>query len=183
MDNASCSSSLFNFLTATENRQSSRQQDLPSGLDEFKHTLIKATEQEILKSLLNTNDIYQVTTLKFRAIDRLQHTLVQTTGKQVTTQHNDSDALKKLLAEMKQVVMDKVVQQQPVILQDVTKQTVFDARIQQSNPLSGALSLLAAITTTATDEVAHSRKPSIITINREVKITANLKRTRIDADF
>ena len=148
MDNASCSSSLFNPLTATENRQSSTQQDLPSGLDEFKHTLIKATEQEILKSLLNTNDIYQVTTLKFGAIDRLQHTLVQTIEKRVTTQHNDSDVLKKLFVQMKQVAMDTVIQQQSVILQDVIKQTVFDARIQQSNPLSGALSPLAAITTT-----------------------------------
>ena len=183
MDNPSCSSSLFNSLTETENRQSSTQQDLPSGLDEFKRILIKATEQEILKSLLNTNDIYQATILKLGAIDRLQHTLVQTIKKQVTTQHNDSNALKKLFAEMKQVVMDTVVQQQSVILQDVIKQTVFDARIQQSNLLSGALSLLAAITTTATDEAAHSRKPTIITTNREVKITANLKRTRIDADF
>ena len=111
MDNAGCSSSLFNSLTATENRQSSTQQDLPSRLDEFKHTLIEATEQEILKSLLNTNDIYQATTLKFGAIDRLQHTLVQTIEKQVTTQHNDSDALKKLFAEMNQMVMDTVVQQ------------------------------------------------------------------------
>ena len=36
---------------------------------------------------------------------------------------------------------------------------------------------------TATDEAAHSRKPTIITTNREIKITANLKRTCIDADF
>ena len=152
-------------------------------MDKFKHILIKATEQEILKSLLNTNDIYQARILKFGAIDRLQHTLVQTIKKQVTTQHKDSNALKKLFAEMKQVVMDTVVQQQSVILQDVIKQTVFDARIQQSNPLSGALSLLAAITTTATDGATHSRKPTIIITNREVKINADLKRTCIDADF
>ena len=178
-DNTSCNSYLLNSLTATERRKLSTQQDLPPGLDELKHTLIKATEEEIRKSLLNTNDIYEAATLKTGAIDRLQDTLVnlQTIEKQVTTQQNDSDALKKSFDELKQAIVDTVVQQQFTVLQDLIKQTVSDALLHHSN------SPAATSTTTATNEAAHSRKPTTIITNREVKITADLKRTRIDADF
>ncbi|CAF2629331.1 unnamed protein product [Rotaria sp. Silwood2] len=148
------------------------QEKLSSSFERLENSLINTAEQELRNSLINSNDVYQSTTLNVGTIDRLQDTLIQTIQKHVTKKKDDSNELNKLFAELKQVLVDTVVQQQSTLLRDVIKQTVFDALAQQKNPIEAA-GLPAR----------HQRKPIIIATNCEVKIAADVRKTRIDSAF
>jgi hypothetical protein len=139
--------------------------------DELERTLIATTEQELRKSLLRTS-------LNMNTIDQLQDTLVQTIERHVTKKKDDSNVLNSLFADLKQVLIDALVQQQqqPVISQDVVKQAVLDALSEQKK--SGA-NLLTKTTT----EFTTQRRPITLATSREVKITADLKQTRVNAAF
>jgi hypothetical protein len=139
--------------------------------DELERTLIATTEQELRKSLLRTS-------INMNTLDQLQDTLVQTIERHVTKKKDDSNVLNHLFADLKQVLVDAIVQQQqqPVISQDVIKQAVLDAISEQKK--SGA-----NILTKTTNELTTQRRPITLATSREVKITADLKQTRVDAAF
>ncbi|CAF0851961.1 unnamed protein product [Didymodactylos carnosus] len=165
---------LINSLKRTITGTSNSQTQLSSNFEQLERTLIETTEREIRQSLLKNDAIHLTTSLNTNAIDRLQDTLVQTIEKHVTTKNDDSHVLTKLFGELKQVLVDTLLQQQPTLLQDMIKQTVVDALSQQQN--------VALVPTTNTRMISH-RKPITIATNREVKITADLKRTRTNAAF
>ncbi|CAF3464109.1 unnamed protein product [Rotaria sp. Silwood1] len=172
--------SLVHSMRPTISGTSSSKEQLLSNFERLEKTLVTTAEQELRKSLLNHNDIYQSATLNVGTIDRLQDTLVQTIQKHVTKKKDDSKDLNKLFAELKQVLIDTVAQQQSTLLRDVIRQTVLDAFNQQQSSTETAPLPPPSSTTT---RVTHQRKPIIITTSREVKIAADLKRTRIDAAF
>ncbi|CAF1183065.1 unnamed protein product [Rotaria sordida] len=161
-------------------RTSYSHEQLPSSFERLENALIKTVEQELRKSLLNNNNNYQSITLNAGINDRLQDILVHTIQKHVTKRKDDSSELNRLFDELKQVLVDTVVQQQTTLLRDVIKQAVLDAFKQHQNPT--VPNPLSHPSGTATRE-RHSRKPIIITTSREVIIAADLKKTRIDADF
>jgi transglutaminase/protease-like cytokinesis protein 3 len=158
---SSNSSLLVNSTQSTTRKTPHSQQQLPP---DFERTLLETAEREVRKSLLNNNDI-----------DRLQDTLLQTIGKHITTKNDDSSVLNKLFDDLKQAIVETLIQQQqPTLLQGIIKQTVFDALAEQQKSSAGPAT---------TTERRNNRKPVTIATGREIKISANLKQTRNDATF
>ncbi|CAF3506055.1 unnamed protein product [Rotaria socialis] len=167
-------SSLINSTRSTTTSRSS------SNYEQFERALVETTEQTLRNSLLGNNDIHQATFLQADTMDRLQGTLLQTIQKHVTKKSDESTELKGLFIDLKQALVDAVVQQQSALVRDVIKQTVADAlKHQQNSTLAPSL----PSTTTTTTKGIRQRKPIVIINNREIKIAADTKKTRIDANF
>ena len=171
------SSPLFNSLrdaTTTPNRTFT--------FDDLERTLIATAEQELRKTFLNNSDQVHGTSINTNAIDHLQHTLVPIIEKYVTPKKDDSHVLNHLFADLKQVLEDTIVQQQQqsVLSQEVIRKAVIDVLDEQkkSNVIP------AGITTTPTTKSnVNQRKPVTPTASVEMKISADLKKTRVDAAF
>ncbi|CAF2052207.1 unnamed protein product [Rotaria magnacalcarata] len=166
-------SSLINSTKSTPTSRSS------SNYEQLERALVETTEQTLRNSLLGNNDIHQATSLQADAIDRLHDTFLQTIQKQVTKKSDESTELKHLFTDLKQALVDAVIQQQSALVRDVIKQTVVDALKHQQNS-AHAPSLPSTTTTT---KGIQQRKPIVIINNREIKIAADIKKTRIDANF
>ena len=117
-------------MTPATNRTSDSQTPLPPNLEQLRATLITTAEREIRKTMLTNAGTYGTASLNADVIDRLQDTLVEAIGKRVPTKKDDSNLLNKLFAELKQALVDTLLQQQkeqPMVLQDLIKQTVANA--------------------------------------------------------
>lgn len=171
-DRDSSSSPLINSRKpSTAERQS------PSDVDELQRTIIATTEQALRKSMLWDNYIHPTPSIDTKTIDRLQDTITQTIEKHTTKKKDDSNVLNLLFADLKQVLVDAIVQQQqqqPIVPQELIKQTVLDVLSNHNN--------LRARSSTTTELTGH-RKPITTATIDEVKISANLKLTRVDATF
>ncbi|CAF3789237.1 unnamed protein product [Rotaria sp. Silwood1] len=154
------------------------QRKLPSVFEQLENTLITTAERKLRESIIEKDDIAQPASPNVQGIDRLQETLIQTIEKHMAKKKDDSVELNKMLTELKQVIVDSVVEQQSSLLRDVIKQTVLDAFIEQQKSTLD----IPSPSSTAT-EITHGRKPTIMMSNREVKIVADSKKTRIDAPF
>ncbi|CAF0936145.1 unnamed protein product [Rotaria sordida] len=175
-------SSLASSVKPTTTGTPNSQEKLPSGLERLENNIIQTAERRIRESFLENNDISQPPSPNAAIIDRLQDTLVQTIEKHMPKKNNESIELNKMFAELKQVIIDSVVQEQSALLRDVIKQTVLDAFKQQQNSILEHLPP-PSTTTTSTTGVTHHSKPTIMATNTEVKIAADRKKTRIDTDF
>jgi hypothetical protein len=154
----------------------SKKPQSPLDYDRLERTLIATTEQKLRESLLINNDLPSSPSLDMNTIHRMQDTLVQTIEKYVPKKKDDSNVLDRLFADLKQVLVDTLVQQQqqPILTHDVIKQTVLDVLSEQKHLVSNS---------TTTTELPGHRKPVTIAATREVKITANRKLTRVDTAF
>ena len=162
------SSPLINSLRSAE-------QDSTASFDRLDQTLVATTEQDVRASLFNDANLYRSTSIAKNTIDRLQSTLVQTIEKHVTKKNGDSDVLNKLFAELKQAVVETLIQQQqPTQLHDIIKQSVADALVQQQKPRFD----IASTTT-----IVPRSKPIVAVRHPEVQISANSLLTRVDAAF
>ncbi|CAF2758215.1 unnamed protein product [Rotaria sp. Silwood2] len=176
-EDGSHDSSLVNPLKPAMRTKPNSQERLPSALERLEKTLITTAEQNLRHSLTERNNITQTTSSNVAVIDRLQATLVQTIEKHMATKKDDSVELNKMFTELKQVIVDAVVQQQSTVLQDVIRQTVLDAFKEQQKPT------LESSSPSSTIEMTRERKPIIMTSKPEVKIAADRKKTRVDANF
>lgn len=158
------SSPLFNSL-----RPATTTQNDASASDDLERTLISTATQRI--SLLNTS-------INANTIDHLQHTLVPIIEKYATREKDDSQVLNHLFADLKQILVDTIVQQQqqPVLSQEVIRQTVLDVLKEQkkSNIIPDAIT---------TEPNINQRKAITLATPGEIKISADLKKTRVDTAF
>lgn len=141
----------------------------PQIQDDLERTLIATTERTLRQSL-SVNQ--KQPTVDSQTMNQIQDTLMRTIRQHTSTKNVDADLLNRLFADLKQSLIDSLVQHQPppqpVLTEEMVKETVLNI-IKEQNKV---------IATTP----AHLR-PTTILVNREVKIAANRKQTRIDADF
>ena len=149
--------------------------DSISDFDRLDHTLVASAEQDVRASLFNDANLYRSTSLAQQTMDRLQTTLVQAIEKHVTNKNDNSDVLSKLFADLKQAVVDTLIQQQqPNQLHDIIKQSVADALAQKQN---------LRLETRSTTTMVPGHKPILVVRHPEIQISANTEMTRVDATF
>ena len=173
-------SPLFNSLRGVT-RTTDARSDVAFSIDDLERTLIATAEQKLRKTfLVNTNEQLG-TSINPDAVDHLQHTLVPIIEKYVTREKDDSQVLNHLFADLKQVLVDTIVQQQqkPVVSQEIIRQTVLDV-INEQNKLVAAN---PAPSRTTMELNSTRRRPITLAATDEVKINADLRRTRVDAAF
>lgn len=173
------SSPLFNSLRRTTTAQN---EAFP--FDDLERTLIAKAEQELRETILGNSDQLHGTSINTNAIDHFQHTLVPIIEKYVTQEKDDSHVLNHLFADLKQVLVDTIVQQQQqsVLAQEVIRQTVLDVLNEQKK--SGVTRPgITTTTTMPTEPNVTQRKPVIPIASVEMKISVDLKKTRVDAAF
>lgn len=169
------SSPLINLRRPAERVTTTAEPDSISDFDRLDHTLVASAEQDVRASLFNDANLYRSTSLAQQTMDRLQTTLVQAIEKHVTKKNDDSDVLSKLFADLKQAVVDTLIQQQqPSQLQDIIKQSVADAL---------ALKQSLRIETKSTTTMVPGHKPIVVVRHPEIQISANTELTRVDATF
>ncbi|CAF4642984.1 unnamed protein product, partial [Rotaria sp. Silwood2] len=142
---------------------------------ELKHTLIQAIQQELQQTLPKTMDKSQTNSLDVNTFNRLEDILTQTIEKYITTTNkNDNVALSNLFTEQKQVLVDTLTQQRSTPSIDLIKQAVIDALSEHNS---------RSMTPNTRTNITNHRKSHTKITNNDVKITANLKQTRVDAAF
>ncbi|UJR32483.1 hypothetical protein I4U23_019945 [Adineta vaga] len=167
--------SLVNSCIPAKQDTSDSQSLFSSNLDQLRDTLITITERKLGETLLHGRDGHGATSSNRDTVDRFQHTLMETIGHRVPSKSNDINELNKMFADLKQSLIDTLVQQQPLLLQELIKQTVEDAiKGQQSSSIS--------LQSKMSDSSISRRTITLATV-REVKIMADSQKTRIDAAF
>ncbi|CAF3884720.1 unnamed protein product [Adineta steineri] len=169
------SSPLVNSSTPKMKQKSSSQQPLSTNLEQLQNTLITTAEHDVRQSLFNNIGTLGSTTLNFDTIDRLQDTLVQTIEKRANPTKENSNELNNLFDDLKRTLVNAIIEQQPMLLQDLIKQSVADALKNQHKSMLNV--------TTTTNGQANRQKAITLANSREIKISADTKKTCIDTNF
>lgn len=168
--------SLLNSLSPAGASATNQKNQISPAIAQLENNLAEAAERKLRESLLITNDKDQGDLADDSRAKALKETFIQAITKHAAKKSNDPAEINKMFNEMKQQLIETILQQQSALLQDVIRQSVHDAlKLQQT--------LISPNPATTLQQQTRDRKPVAIKTSQEIIIVANTKLTRVDATF